>query len=85
MEPGDLDVIKAGTVDFISLSYYMSAAVSADKVGEFDGHGLPGQVRNPYIKATDWGWQIDPTGLRYVLCEMYERWGKPLDATVLLL
>lgn len=78
MEPGDLEAIKAGTVDFISLSYYMSAAVSAEKVSDWDGHGLPGQVRNPYISATDWGWQIDPVGLRYALCEMYERWGKPL-------
>ncbi|NEG55371.1 6-phospho-beta-glucosidase [Bifidobacterium platyrrhinorum] len=78
MEPGDTDIIAAGTVDFISISYYMSAAVSAEKVPEFDGHGLPGQVRNPYIKATDWGWQIDPVGLRYVLCSLFERYRKPI-------
>ncbi|KAB8288355.1 aryl-phospho-beta-D-glucosidase [Bifidobacterium ramosum] len=78
MEPGDADIIKHGIVDFISISYYMSAAVSADAVGSWDGHGLPGQVRNPYIAATDWGWQIDPVGLRYVLCTLYERYRKPI-------
>ncbi|MBT1166381.1 6-phospho-beta-glucosidase [Bifidobacterium simiarum] len=77
-EPGDDEIIKAGTVDFISISYYMSAAVEADKVDEWDGHGLPGQVKNPFISATDWGWQIDPVGLRYVLCSLYERYRKPI-------
>ncbi|NMM99429.1 aryl-phospho-beta-D-glucosidase [Bifidobacterium sp. DSM 109958] len=78
MEPGDAEIIRNGTVDFISISYYMSAAVSAEAVGDWDGHGLPGQVRNPYIQATDWGWQIDPVGLRYVLCTLYERYRKPI-------
>lgn len=33
---------------------------------------------NPHVKASDWGWQIDPVGLRYSLCELYERYQKPL-------
>ena len=79
MEPGDLDAIKDGIVDYISLSYYMSVAVSSQgSTLDAMEHGLDGLVPNPYIKATDWGWQIDPVGLRYSLCEMYERWNKPL-------
>ena len=37
-----------------------------------------GSVPNPHVKASDWGWQIDPVGLRYALCELYERYQKPL-------
>lgn len=37
-----------------------------------------GSVPNPYVKASDWGWQIDPVGLRYALCELYERYQRPL-------
>nr|WP_077695827.1 6-phospho-beta-glucosidase BglA [Escherichia coli] len=40
--------------------------------------GFEGSVPNPYVKASDWGWQIDPVGLRYALCELYERYQKPL-------
>ncbi|MGC0705581.1 6-phospho-beta-glucosidase BglA [Escherichia coli] len=40
--------------------------------------GFEGSVPNPYVKASDWGWQIDPVGLRYALCELYERYQRPL-------
>ncbi len=40
--------------------------------------GFEGSVPNPHVKASDWGWQIDPVGLRYSLCELYERYQKPL-------
>lgn len=33
---------------------------------------------NPYLPASDWGWQIDPQGLRYALSELYERYQKPI-------
>lgn len=56
MEPGDLDAIKDGIVDYISLSYYMSVAVSSQgSTLDAMEHGLDGLVPNPYIKATDWG------------------------------
>ena len=35
-------------------------------------------VENPYLPSTDWGWQIDPKGLRYSLIELYDRYRKPL-------
>lgn len=35
-------------------------------------------VKNPYIKESDWGWAIDPEGLRYALNMFYERYEKPL-------
>ena len=37
-----------------------------------------GGVTNPYLKASDWGWQIDPEGLRYTLNEIWDRYQLPL-------
>ena len=81
MESGDEQILSEGTVDYIGFSYYMSHAVKADAVLEgdenADGRSIH-TVRNTYLKASDWGWQIDPTGLRYALNLMYERYEKPL-------
>lgn len=59
----------------------MSHAVKADAVLEgdenADGRNVH-TVRNTYLEASDWGWQIDPVGLRYALNLMYERYEKPL-------
>lgn len=73
------EILKKGTVDFVGLSYYMSNAVKADERSEGSGvDGYPGSVDNPYVKKSQWGWQIDPVGLRYSLNLLYERYGKPL-------
>ncbi|WP_251158617.1 6-phospho-beta-glucosidase [Caniella muris] len=80
MEPGDLEVIAAGIPDYVGFSYYMSNAVRASVSEESDGlsGGNAHTVDNPYVEASDWGWQIDPVGLRYALNELYERYEKPL-------
>ncbi|MDR0299327.1 MAG: 6-phospho-beta-glucosidase [Streptococcaceae bacterium] len=77
----ELEILKAGTVDYIGFSYYMSDAVT--EIAELDGwkYSKFSQAKiskNPYIHASDWGWQIDPVGLRYVLNSVYERYEKPL-------
>lgn len=77
-EPGDEEILKH-TVDFISFSYYMSICETADPEKQIRGEGnLFGGVPNPYLKASEWGWQIDPQGLRYVLNVFYDRYQKPL-------
>lgn len=78
MDAEDEEILKRGTVDYLGFSYYMSAAVKDGEMEDATGNGFPGSVRNPYIEASDWGWQIDPTGLRYVLNVLYERYQKPL-------
>ncbi|MCE9656292.1 glycoside hydrolase family 1 protein [Clostridium celatum] len=77
-EDGDAEILK-NTVDFISFSYYMSSCATADPEKNKAGKGnlIPG-VPNPYLKASDWGWQIDPEGLRYILNFFYDRYQKPL-------
>lgn len=78
MEEGDEEILK-NTVDFISFSYYMSFCVSADKEKKKSAKAnlIPG-LPNPYLEASEWGWQIDPKGLRYVLNLLYDRYQKPL-------
>lgn len=79
MEPEDTEILRQGTVDYIGISYYMSSTVIADKnQPDILDSGFPGTVKNPYVKASDWGWQIDPVGLRYSLNLLYERYEKPI-------
>ncbi|MCL6602712.1 MAG: glycoside hydrolase family 1 protein [Paenibacillus sp.] len=77
-EPGDDEILKEYTVDYISFSYYMSLTVTASPEGERAKGNLFGGVKNPYLKASDWGWQIDPMGLRITLNNFYDRYQKPL-------
>lgn len=67
------------TVDFVSFSYYMSIAETADPTKRAAGEGnIMGGVPNPTLPASEWGWQIDPVGLRLVLNQFWDRWQKPL-------
>lgn len=78
IEEEDLEILKKGTVDFFSLSYYMSNCVSCDETLLKTNGNLFGGVKNPYLVANAWGWQIDPVGLRYTLNELYGRYQIPL-------
>ncbi|WP_312433431.1 glycoside hydrolase family 1 protein [Lacrimispora sp.] len=78
MEAEDEQILKEGCVDFYTFSYYMSNCVSANPQNEQTGGNLLGGIKNPYLKATDWGWQIDPIGLRWTLNHLYDRYHIPL-------
>lgn len=76
--PGDEEILK-NTVDFISFSYYVSVCATADEKKNIRGEGnLLGGVPNPTLKASEWGWQIDPKGLRYILNQFWDKYRKPL-------
>jgi 6-phospho-beta-glucosidase len=77
-EPGDDEILKEGKVDFYTFSYYMSACEAANPTDEMTMGNLVGGVKNPYLESSDWGWQIDPKGLRYTLNEIYSRYQIPL-------
>ncbi len=75
---GDREILT-NTADFVSFSYYMSMCETADPAKKIAGEGnLLGGVPNPYLKGSEWGWQIDPQGLRVVLNQFWDRWQKPL-------
>ena len=76
---GDAELLKEHTVDFVSFSYYMSACSTADPDKQVRGEGnIMGGVPNPTLQASEWGWQIDPVGLRVVMNDFWDRWNKPL-------
>ena len=79
IRPDDLDIIAAGKVDHIAFSYYMSLTEKKDRsdVDVTAGNILSG-VKNQYLKASQWGWEIDPEGLRLTLNQLYERYQVPL-------
>lgn len=78
MEEGDIDILKEGCVDFFTFSYYMTNCVSTDESVANSSGNIMGGVKNPYLEASDWGWQIDPKGLRYTLNEVYGRYQIPI-------
>ena len=80
---GDVEILAQGKVDYLGFSYYMSNVVDhKDENIDDDAanvHGkIPYQVDNPYLKASDWGWTIDPVGLRYTLNRFWDRYQIPL-------
>ena len=79
MEEGDLELLKAHTVDFISFSYYSSRVSTTDaELLEQTSGNIFASVKNPYLEASEWGWQIDPLGLRITMNDLYDRYQKPL-------
>lgn len=68
----DLANLKKGTVDFLGFSYYKST------ISEYNAQADFLEKPNPYVSKSDWGWAIDPVGLRYILNVAYERYQKPL-------
>lgn len=77
MEPGDEELLREGVVDYIGFSYY-SSRVEGVHVTEYTGGNMQRGGKNPYLKATEWGWQIDPIGLRMALNNLYDRYQLPL-------
>lgn len=78
-EEGDEAILKEGTVDFYTFSYYMTSCIANSTAKEKRAGGnLFGGVKNPYLETSDWGWQIDPIGLRYTLNEVFDRYQIPV-------
>ena len=81
MMPEDAKILEEGKVDYLGFSYYMSNTVKADAAADASksmNGGNANSVANPYLKVSDWGWSIDPVGLRYSLTTLYERYEIPL-------
>ena len=78
MEPQDAITLKEGCVDFFSFSYYTSRCVTVEQKAKQAAGNMMLGIPNPYLKASEWGWIIDPKGLRYLLNEIYERYRIPV-------
>ncbi|MNW58097.1 Aryl-phospho-beta-D-glucosidase BglH [compost metagenome] len=79
MEKDDLEILRSHTVDYLGFSYYMSRVATADsKNKEVTEGNLHGTIKNPFLATSDWGWQIDPKGLRITMNQLYDRYQIPL-------
>lgn len=78
MLDGDLELLKEGTVDMYTFSYYMTICVTKQESAEASMGNLLGGAKNPYLEASEWGWQVDPIGLTYTLIDLYDRYEVPL-------
>ncbi len=74
----DERVLAEGKVDFFSLSYYSSRCATTDETVKQSAGNMMLGAQNPYLKASEWGWIIDPKGLRYLLNEVYSRYEVPI-------
>ncbi|MDU1428963.1 MAG: 6-phospho-beta-glucosidase [Enterococcus faecalis] len=79
IEEGDLELLKEYPVDYIGFSYYMSTVSTAypEEVKYVGGNQMPA-VKNPYLQESEWGWAVDPLGLRISLCQLSDRYNMPL-------
>ncbi|NNN84051.1 6-phospho-beta-glucosidase [Vibrio metschnikovii] len=75
---GDEQILREGCADYLAISYYMTNIVSTQKEEGQTTSLFENSRLNPYLPASDWGWQIDPDGLRVALSELYERYQKPI-------
>jgi 6-phospho-beta-glucosidase len=72
-EAGDAEILKNGTVDFIGFSYYNSNVATTRREARFTGGNMLNAVKNPYLRESEWGWAIDPIGLRLAMNSLYDR------------
>lgn len=79
-QEGDLELLKNNPIDYLSFSYYMTVLSKShlDENTELTTGNLVNGVKNPYLKSSEWGWQIDPIGLRITLEKLYDRYQIPL-------
>lgn len=79
MTEEDKQVLAQNTVDFISFSYYSSRTSAGEGTAaeRTQGNAFAG-AKNPYLEQSQWGWAIDPLGLRVTLNDLYDRYQKPL-------
>lgn len=78
MEEGDKEILQNGCVDFFTFSYYSSRCATVDETVKRSAGNMMMGVPNPYLQASEWGWIIDPKGLRYLLNEVYSRYEIPI-------
>lgn len=79
MSSEDMAILKAGVVDYFAFSYYMSTSITSHQKEEAEPEEPHAEkVKNKYLTYSDWGWALDPEGLRYFLEVVYDRYHKPI-------
>lgn len=75
----DAGILKEGCVDFFAYSYYSTSCHTTHTSAVKDGAGnLSLGYKNEYIEYSEWGWGMDPDGLRFSLNEIWDRYQVPV-------
>ena len=74
----DQKILSEGIVDYLATSYYMSYCITVKEDVESAKGNMASGAKNPYLKSSEWGWQMDPQGLKYALEELYDRYNLPI-------
>lgn len=79
IQEGELELLKKGATDWVGYSYYQSIVTSWETAGKAKtGGNLKSGLKNDHLQANEWGWQIDPDGLRFLTNKIYDRYQKPI-------
>ena len=54
--PSLSDMCTNGTVDFYTFSFYQTSCITTHKGAEKSAGNMMVGVKNPYLKASEWGW-----------------------------
>lgn len=77
MTTEELELIKNNTMDYLSFSYYYTK-INDSEINTFSPMD---KSKNPYLNTSEWGWEIDPIGLRTALNMYYDRYQCPIFLT----
>ena len=77
-QPGDAEILKNNSIDFVAFSYYFSQVSTTEQGWEKTSGNLIMANKNPYLETSEWGWQKDPVGLRVTLNQVYDRYQLPV-------
>lgn len=94
IQPDDWDALAGAKPDFIAMNYYSTATIAASRGDASDVSARAGDqqimlgeegvyraAENPYVGKTQYGWVVDPTGFRYTLRKVCERYHLPILIT----
>lgn len=94
IQPDDWDALAGAKPDFIAMNYYSTATIAASRGDVSDVSARAGDqqimlgeegvyraAENPYVGKTQYGWVVDPTGFRYTLRKVCERYHLPILIT----
>lgn len=90
----DWNILSGAHPDFIAMNYYSTATIGASRGDGSDVAARAGDQQimlgeqgvyrpeeNPHVKKTQYGWVVDPEGLRLTLRKVYERYHLPVLIT----
>jgi 6-phospho-beta-glucosidase len=76
----DHQLLSENVSDYLAVSYYVTRVLQeSPSMLDHTGWEVLGDLPNPYLTSSRWGWQIDPTGFQLALLKLADRYpGLPI-------